>query len=85
MTTTVLFIGDLHIQTSNIQEVDMFIERVSLLAQERQCDIILIAGDLLHTHERLHTTALNKAYEFVDKMRKISKTYSKTHGHAQRI
>lgn len=75
MSATVLFIGDLHIQISNIQEVDMFIERITILATEKQPDIILIAGDLLHTHERLHTTALNKAYEFVDKMRKISKTY----------
>jgi DNA repair exonuclease SbcCD nuclease subunit len=73
--TTVLFIGDPHIQVSNLQEVDLFLERITKLATEKQPDIIIIAGDLLHTHERLHTIALNKAYELVNNMRLISKTY----------
>jgi DNA repair exonuclease SbcCD nuclease subunit len=75
MNVNVLFIGDPHFQVSNIQEVNMFLERIIKLATEKQPDIIIIAGDLLHTHERLHTDALNKAYELVDSMRKISKTY----------
>ena len=75
MTTTVLVVGDPHFQISNIPEVEMFIERMTSLAEEKQPDIILIAGDLLHTHERLHTTALNKAYDFINIMRNISKTY----------
>ena len=37
--------------------------------------MIVIAGDLLHTHERLHTTVLNKAHDFVDAMRNITTTY----------
>jgi DNA repair exonuclease SbcCD nuclease subunit len=72
---TVLFIGDPHFMISNIPEVEIFIERMTALAQEKNPDLIIVAGDLLHTHERLHTLPLNKAYEFVDKMRKISKTY----------
>jgi DNA repair exonuclease SbcCD nuclease subunit len=75
MTATVLVVGDPHFQISNIPEVDMFVERMTTLAEEKQPDIIIILGDLLHTHERLHTTALNKAYDFVNKMRNISKTY----------
>lgn len=75
MTVTVLFIGDPHFQVSNIPEVDMFLEKIINLAKDKKPDIIVIAGDLLHTHEKLHTTALNKAYELVDNMRKISKTY----------
>jgi DNA repair exonuclease SbcCD nuclease subunit len=75
MMTKVLFIGDPHFQVGNIQEVDMFLEKIINLATEKSPDIIVIAGDLLHTHERLHTIALNKAYELVDSMRKISKTY----------
>jgi DNA repair exonuclease SbcCD nuclease subunit len=73
--TTVLFIGDPHIQVSNIPEVDLFMEKIINLATEKNPDIIIIAGDLLHTHERLHTIALNKAYELVNNMRLISKTY----------
>lgn len=75
MPATVLLIGDPHFQISNIPEVDMFIDRIVILAKEKQPDLIVILGDLLHTHERLHTTALNKAYEFINKMRNISKTY----------
>jgi len=75
MNTTVIFIGDPHFQVSNIEEVEIFITRITTLVTERKPDIVVIGGDLLHTHERLHTIALNKAYELVNKMRQITKTY----------
>lgn len=75
MPATVLFIGDPHFQVSNIPEVDLFLERIINLATEKQPDLIVVAGDVLHTHERLHTIALNKAYELINNMRLISKTY----------
>ena len=71
----ILFIGDPHFMVGNIPEVELFIERIIKLAEEKKPDLICIGGDLLHTHERLHTLPLNKAYELVDNMRKISKTY----------
>lgn len=71
----VIFIGDPHIQTTNIPEVDIFIERLVSLVEQKKPDFICIAGDVLHTHERLHTLALNKAYEFINKMRNLAKTY----------
>ena len=74
-TATVLFIGDPHFMISNIPQVELFIERMTELALQKKPDLIICAGDLLHTHERLHTLPLNKAYELIDKMRKISKTY----------
>ena len=52
MTTNVLFIGDPHFQVTNIIEIDKFMEKIINLATEKQPDIIIIAGDLLHTHER---------------------------------
>ena len=75
MTATVLCIGDPHIQVGNITEVDLFIERLILLATKKQPDLIIVLGDILHTHERLHTIALNKAYEMINKLRLITKTY----------
>jgi DNA repair exonuclease SbcCD nuclease subunit len=74
-TATVLFIGDPHFQISNIPEVELFIERMTELALSKKPDLIICAGDLLHTHERLHTLPLNKAYDLINKMRNISKTY----------
>jgi DNA repair exonuclease SbcCD nuclease subunit len=75
MPVKTLFIGDPHFQVNNITEIDLFLPKITKLAQEKQPDIIIIAGDLLHTHERLHTIALNKAYELVKNMRDISPTY----------
>jgi DNA repair exonuclease SbcCD nuclease subunit len=75
MPAAILCIGDPHIQVTNMQEADLFIERLINLATEKQPDLIIILGDVLHTHERLHTTALNKAYEMIHNMRLIAKTY----------
>ena len=75
MPLSIIAIGDPHFKVDNIQEVDMFIEKIEKLCLEKQPDIIICLGDLLHTHERLHTTPLNKAYEFIERMRKITLTY----------
>jgi DNA repair exonuclease SbcCD nuclease subunit len=75
MPSTVLCIGDPHIQISNIPETDLLIERLINLATQKKPDLIIVLGDILHTHERLHTIALNKAYELINNMRLISKTY----------
>lgn len=75
MVSTVLCIGDPHIQVANIPETDLLIERLVNVAKEKLPDLIIVLGDVLHTHERLHTIALNKAYEMIDKLRLISKTY----------
>ena len=72
---TILFIGDQHFQINNIQEVELFIEKITNLAKAKKPTLIIAAGDLLDTHERLHTIPLNKAYEFLDNMRKIAETY----------
>lgn len=73
--TTVLFIGDQHFKIDNITEVDLFVEKITKLAEEKKPDLIILAGDLLDSHERLHTIPLNKAYDFINKMRNISETY----------
>ena len=70
-----IVIGDPHFKTSNVPDTDEFIEKIFILAQDTQPDRIIILGDLLHEHERLHTIPLNKAYEFVKKMAMISNTY----------
>ena len=57
----VIAIGDPHFKTSNIVEVEMFIDRIEQLSRDINPDLIVILGDLLHEHERLHTTPLNKA------------------------
>jgi DNA repair exonuclease SbcCD nuclease subunit len=71
----IIAVGDPHFQTENIPEVNLFIDKLEKLVIDEKPDLIVILGDVLHTHERLHTTPLNKAYEFFNRMRKITKTF----------
>lgn len=71
MSVKVIAIGDPHIKTDNIKEVDLFIERLIDLITERKPNFVVVLGDILHTHERLHTDALNKAYEMITKLKEI--------------
>lgn len=70
----IIAIGDPHFQTDNIPEVSLFIVKIEELVKRETPDLIVILGDVLHTHERIHTSPLNKAYEFIDKMRNVAET-----------
>jgi DNA repair exonuclease SbcCD nuclease subunit len=70
-----IVIGDPHFQQTNIVEVDLFIDRLLTLVRNRSVDYIVVLGDVLHFHERVHTTPLNKAYELVKKLRERAPVY----------
>jgi DNA repair exonuclease SbcCD nuclease subunit len=71
----IIIVGDPHFKVDNIVEVNLFIEKMVNLVEKKQPDLIIILGDVLHEHERIHTIPLNKAYEFVEKMSEYTKTY----------
>ena len=71
----IIAIGDPHFKIKNIVQVDKFIEKLLALIKEKKPDFIVVLGDLLHHHERIHALALNKAYEFIDKLRQEAFTY----------
>ena len=71
----ILCIGDQHFKPSNIPQVDIFLKKLEQWLSTNSVDIIISMGDLLHTHERLHTQAFNKALEYIDLLRKYSPTY----------
>lgn len=68
-------IGDPHFKTDNILECDRFISKLIPVIRERAPDYIVVLGDVLHNHEKLHVTPLNKAYEFIRELREIAHTY----------
>ncbi len=68
----ILAIGDQHFKTDNICEIETFISKIKDIASSTKPDLIILLGDLLHTHEKIHTAPLNKALEFIDNMRKIA-------------
>jgi DNA repair exonuclease SbcCD nuclease subunit len=71
----ILTIGDTHFKTKNIVEVDLFIERIIVIAKEHQPDYIILLGDILDTHERVFTVPLNKAYNMIHGLREIAKLF----------
>lgn len=73
--TSIIVIGDQHFKVSNIPEVELFIKKITALVEKKKPNFIVLLGDLLDTHERLHVIPLNKAYEFIDNMRNIATTY----------
>ena len=71
----VIAIGDPHFRIDNIKEVEEFIEKIVVLIAKEKPDFVVCLGDLLHTHERLHTIALNKAYEFIQRVSELAYMY----------
>lgn len=69
----IIAVGDPHFKIDNIEDVDLFIEKIIKLVEIEKPNYVVVLGDLLHTHERLHTTPLNKAYEFIHKLKELSK------------
>jgi DNA repair exonuclease SbcCD nuclease subunit len=70
-----LVVGDQHIKLDNLHLVNKFIDQIVQVIEDKKPDFVVLLGDMLHTHERINTLALNKAYEFIDSVRKLCKTY----------
>ena len=71
----VIVIGDQHFKVDNIEEVDLFIAKVEEIILNIKPDFVVLLGDLLDTHERIHSVPLNKAYKFINNIRNICKTF----------
>lgn len=77
----ILCIGDQHFKPSNIPDVNIFLKELENWLSTNPVDMIVSMGDLLHTNERLHTEALNKAVEYIDILRKYAPTYIQVGNH----
>lgn len=71
----VIAVGDQHFKTDNIKEVDLFIDKMTELIEKNRPDFVVLLGDLLHEHERIHIAPLNRAYKLIDSIRQITKTF----------
>ncbi len=70
-----LCIGDIHIKVENIDSIERLEDQVCAWLEEHRADIdaVVILGDVLHTHERLHVIALNRAYGLFARIVSVSK------------
>lgn len=73
--TTCIAIGDPHFQVNNVKQVVEFIDKVVNVVIEKKPTFVVVLGDLLHTHERVHTTPLNLATQFIERLSKQCKTF----------
>jgi DNA repair exonuclease SbcCD nuclease subunit len=65
MNLKILAIGDPHFRTDNIQETESFTNELKKYLEDHDdIQTIIVLGDILHTHEKLHTDALNAAVNF---------------------
>jgi len=71
----IVAIGDTHFKVDNMNIVDKLIEEIVSKLTLLKPDLIVLLGDILHDHERLHTLALNRALDFINKLRNISKVF----------
>lgn len=65
MSCKILAIGDPHFRTDNVEETQNFSDELKrYLEKNDDIEVIIVLGDILHTHEKLHTDALNTAVNF---------------------
>lgn len=72
-TTTFLFIGDVHIRLDNLYVIDAIEEKIQHIQQ--RYNAIVLAGDVLDSHERIHCQLLNRACKFIHTLRGIAPLY----------
>ncbi len=72
---SVLTIGDPHFRMDNLDDISVYISRIEHIVRTDKPNFVVVLGDLLHCHERVHTNVLNKAYMFIHRIRKLAPLY----------
>lgn len=70
-----LVVGDIHIKLDNLSDIHLFIRKLEQEIKNRQPNFIILLGDVLHTHERIHTSCLQHAEELFAMCTNYSPTY----------
>lgn len=70
-----LAVGDIHIKPDNINTIDILEKNIHRIIRDRNISQVVLLGDILHYHERLHTQALNKACDLIDGLRRVVKVW----------
>lgn len=69
----ILVFGDLHFKIDNVEESKIFRKRTqALLDAEKDIDMIVLLGDILHYHEKLHCAPMNEFTYFLQVLLSIN-------------
>jgi DNA repair exonuclease SbcCD nuclease subunit len=71
----VLVIGDPHFKKDNIPDMTKMCLSIYNVIENKQPDIIVILGDILHTHETIHQEPFSLAIKFLKKLSEYKPTY----------
>src|SRR5579872_4872676 len=61
----ILCLGDLHITLKNVKEIQDYYKKLSSYLDSINIDLIIVLGDTLDTHNKLYTTCLSLAIEYI--------------------
>lgn len=75
MVVTCLAIGDPHFQVNNVKQCEQLIQKVLATIHKVKPDFVVLLGDLLHTHERIHIVPLNLANQFISNIAELVPVY----------
>jgi len=67
----ILVIGDVHIQISNLPEIDLFLKKIKDILEKEKPDFVVSLGDNLHYHEKIMARALYKVNEFINMIAEV--------------
>ncbi len=71
----ILAIGDPHFKVDNTEESEHFSQQVKNWLIQNKVDFIIILGDILHSHEKIFTFAMNTAVNFITMCSEFAPTY----------
>ncbi len=71
----VLVVGDPHFKVGNIPESDEMVDRLVKVAKVVKPRFIVVLGDVLHRHEKIHVSPLMRAEKMIRLLSEISHTY----------
>jgi len=73
----ILLVGDPHFKTDNVLETENFVSKTLKYVEENKNNIkfIVILGDILDTHEKIHIQPLCNAVNFITELSKLIFTF----------
>jgi DNA repair exonuclease SbcCD nuclease subunit len=71
----IIFIGDIHVKFSNLNEIDKLQKAVVDHCKKSPPSFLVLGGDILDTYERVNTQLLNHAYELIKAFREVAHVY----------
>lgn len=75
MPITCLAVGDPHFQVKNVPDAEELIKKLQKLVQSLKPTFVVLLGDLLHTHEKIHVVPFNLATTLITSLAEMTPVY----------